>query len=273
MDPLSSLLGRQGFSARMFFHGEFCDANRFRQNGVGGHLHLVRQGLVEFLQDDGSLLRIDQPALVFYPRGTSHVLRVPAGHSATLLCADVTFGEGAANPLLRFLPDCLHLPLGEIAGIEATLALLFGEAAGIGEGRALIVDRLCDVLLVQVIRREFAAGRLSQGLLAGLADRHLALALEAIHTRPQERWTLPALASLAGMSRAAFADHFHDVVGSPPATYLARWRIALGCRLLREGLPVKLVSSQAGYTSPSTFTRAFTAQMGVAPRDWLRQAA
>lgn len=273
MDKLSSILGRQAFSARMFFNGDFCDANQFRENGVSGHLHLVRQGPVEFVHDDGALLRIDAPSLVFYPRGSNHLLRVPKGQTASLLCADIVFAEGAANPLARLLPDCLHLPLAEVAGLGATLELLFGEAVGKGAGRELIIDRLCDVLLVQVIRREFETGRLSLGLLAGLADRQLALALQAIHERPQERWTLPALARLAGMSRAAFADHFHVVVGMPPGEYLARWRIVFGCRLLRQGMPVKLVSCRTGYTSPSTFTRAFTARMGASPRDWLRQAA
>jgi AraC-like DNA-binding protein len=34
-------------------------------------------------------------------------------------------------------------------------------------------------------------------------------------------------------------------------------------------MPVKLVSMRAGFTSPSSFTRAFTAQMGSSPRAWL----
>ena len=36
---------------------------------------------------------------------------------------------------------------------------------------------------------------------------------------------------------------------------------------------VKVVSSQAGYTSAPAFTRAFTALVGVSPRQWLKDAA
>ena len=273
MDKLSSLVGRHTFNARIFFNGGFCDANQFHENGVSGHLHLVRQGPVEFVHDDGSVLRADVPSLVFYPRGMRHRLQVPAGYTASLLCADIVFEDGVANPLAKVLPDCLHTPLSEIAGLNATLDLLFGEAAGSAPGRELILDRMCDVLLIQVIRREFETGNLSPGLLAGLADRQLALALAAIHERPDEAWTLQSLAATACMSRAAFAEHFRKLVGVPPGEYLTRWRLSLGGRLLRQGLPVKLVSSQTGYTSPSTFTRAFTAQMGASPRDWLKRAA
>ncbi|MFC0253274.1 AraC family transcriptional regulator [Massilia consociata] len=270
---MSSVLGRHAFHARIFFNGRFCDANQFRENGSSGHLHLVRVGPVEFVHDDGSVVRADQPALVFYPRGRAHLLRVPEGHTALLLCANIVFEHGVSNPLAGVLPDCLHLPLSEIAGLGATLELLFSEAGSAAPGRELILDRLCDVLLTQVIRREFETGTLSPGLLAGLADRQLALALAAIHERPHEPWTLHSLAGVACMSRAAFTEHFREVIGIPPGEYLSRWRIALGARLLRQGMPVKLVSSQAGYTSPSTFTRAFTAHMGAAPRDWLKRAA
>jgi AraC-like DNA-binding protein len=273
MDKLSSLLGRQAFSARIFYNGHFCDANQFHENGSAGHLHLVRQGPAEFVHDDGTVLRIEVPSLVFYPRGLSHRLQVPGGHGALLLCADIVFEGGMANPLARVLPDCLHMPLSACAGLGATLELLFAEAGRTEPGRELILDRLCDVLLVQVIRREFEQGKLSLGLLAGLADRQLSAALAAIHERAHEPWTLEALARLACMSRASFVDHFRRVMGIPPGEYLSRWRIALGGRLLRQGMPVKLASSRAGYTSPSTFTRAFTAQMGASPREWLKRAA
>ncbi len=273
MSKLSSLLGRQAFSARIFYNGDFCDTNQFHENGSAGHLHLVRRGPVDFVHEDGTVLRIDVPSLVLYPRGISHRLQVPSGHTAKLLCADIVFEGGITNPLVQVLPDCLHMPLSACAGLEATLELMFAEAGRAHPGRELILDRLCDVLLVQVIRSEFEQGRLSMGLLAGLADRHLSPALAAIHERAGEPWTLTMLARLACMSRASFVEHFSKVLGMPPGEYLSRWRIVLGSRLLRQGMPVKLVSSRAGYTSSSTFTRAFTAQMGASPRAWLKQAA
>lgn len=273
MDKLSSLVGRHAFNARVFFNGHFCDANHFYENGVSGHLHLVRKGPVEFVHEDGTVLRAEQPSLVFYPRGFSHRLRVPEGHTAALLCAHIVFEHGVSNPLARVLPDCLHLILSEIPGLGGTLDVLFDEAAQAAPGRELILDRLCDVLLIQVIRHEFESSNLSLGLLEGLTDRHLSLALAAIHERPHESWDLQALAKVACMSRTTFAEHFRELMGVPPGEYLTRWRLGLATRLLRQGVPVKTVSMRTGYTSPAAFTRAFTALMGSSPREWLKQAA
>lgn len=273
MDKLSLLVGRHSFNARIFYNGTFCDANQFTEDGVSGQLHVVRDGPVDFIHDDGVVTRITEPTLVLYPRGASHRLQVVPGHSATLLCAHIMFQDGMSNPLARVLPARLVLPLSEIAGLQGTLALLFDEAARAEPGREVILDRLCDVLLIQVVRREFESGRLSLGLLAGLSDRQLSLALAAIHERPHEPWSLQTLAQVACMSRAAFTQRFRDVMGIPPGEYLTRWRIGVGSRLLRQGMPVKQVSSRAGYTSPSTFTRAFTTMMGASPREWLKQAS
>lgn len=271
MDNLSALLGRQAFHARIFFAGDFCDSNDFRANGQSGHLHVVKAGVVEFVHDNGDVVRADVPAVVFYPTGLNHRLQVPAGHTASLLCADIAFDGGMDNLLARVLPACVHVPLGAIAGLADTLGLLFDEASSAAPGRDLVLDRLCDVLLIRIIRHELGSGSLSPALMAGLTDRHLALALAAIHERPHEDWTLAALAKVACMSRASFAEHFRKVMGLPPGEYLARRRMSIAAALLRQGVPVKQVSARAGYDSPAAFSRAFTARMGSSPRSWAKQ--
>jgi AraC-like DNA-binding protein len=271
MDKLSNLLRRCSFNARVFFNGDFCDANHFSDDGLTGHLHLVRTGPVVFSHAGSAPLLVDEPGMVFYPRGASHDLEVPAGANATLLCAAISFEGGHASPLAQVLPDCMHVPLADMGHMHHTLELLFAEASRAGHGRDVILDRLCDVLMVQVIRHEFDKGALDTGVLAGLTDRQLAPVLEAIHARPHEPWQLPSLAKLACMSRTGFSGHFRNVVGMSPGEYLARWRIGLACRLLREGWQVKAASARAGYTSPAAFTRSFTGHIGVSPREWLRQ--
>jgi AraC-like DNA-binding protein len=38
-------------------------------------------------------------------------------------------------------------------------------------------------------------------------------------------------------------------------------------------MAIKLVCAHTGYASASAFTRAFTALMGMSPREWRKQAA
>ena len=56
------------------------------------------------------------------------------------------------------------------------------------------------------------------------------------------------------------------MTGQTPADYLARWRIALACRGLREGRPLGLLADELGYASHSSLSRVFRQVMGVSPR-------
>jgi AraC family transcriptional regulator, alkane utilization regulator len=270
MDKISTLLARYSFNARIFFKDDPCKPHGIGEERPLGHLHLVRKGPVIFSHDHGEALHVDEPAMVFYPRGMRHALEVPADGRASLSCAMIAFDKGHADPLAGVLPDCMRIPLGESCPIRHTLDLLFVEAARDGPGREVILERLCDVLMTQVIRHELDAGRICAGILPGLADAQLAPVLAAIHARPHEPWQLRSLAALACMSRASFSEHFKARIGLPPIEYLTRRRIALACKLLRKGQPVKGVSTRAGYTSPAAFTRAFKKQMGLSPGLWLK---
>ena len=81
------------------------------------------------------------------------------------------------------------------------------------------------------------------------------------------------MAAKAGMSRARFADRFREVVGKPPADYLASWRVMLAQRLLARGHPAKSVALDVGYGGSSALHRAFVRKLGVSPSEWLRRQA
>lgn len=269
MDMLSSLLSRFTLRAHVFHTGELCGISDFDGSDPAGHVHLVRQGRVIVHHADRPAIDIDEPSFLFYPRPLGHRLVVPPDGVADILCAAISFRDGEYNPLARALPDYLLLPLAQMPGLNRVLDLLFDEAFRDQFGRQLVLDRLCDVLIVQVIRHAIESGRISSGMLAGLSSGGLARVLMAMHERPAEAWTLNALASMAGMSRSSFAKRFHEVVGVTPADYLTSWRLALACSLLEKKLPVKQVAFDVGYGSQPAFTKAFTARHGMSPRAWL----
>ena len=108
------------------------------------------------------------------------------------------------------------------------------------------------------------------GVVAGLGDPRLAKALNAIHARPGDDWTLASLARVSGMSRARFAARFHDIVGVTPGDYLGDWRMGIAKALLRRGRPIKQIALEVGYGNASALARAFAAQHdGLSPTRWL----
>lgn len=270
VDRLDALLRRFGLQAELFHSGPLCGINELHAVPGRGHVHVVRRGRVDVHNADGTVFAIDGPVLLFYPRPLPHRFITDPDTGADMACATIAFGGGDANPIPRALPACMRVPLPPDGRLAATVALLFDEAFDALCGRQLVVDRLFEVLLVQLLRHALAEGTAGGGLLAGLAHPRLRHALVAMHEAPQRAWTLEALAGVAGMSRTRFAGAFRDTVGTTPADYLTGWRIAVAQDLLRRDRPMKQVAADVGYESPAALARAFKARLGVTPRDWRR---
>lgn len=129
----------------------------------------------------------------------------------------------------------------------------------------------CNDLLRLVfihVLRAYMSRQTSQhpGWLAGLSDARLAPALRAIHADPSRRWTVEALASLAGQSRSGFAKRFRANVGASPIDYLANWRMRLAAaRLRRRNDPLPRIAHSLGYASDSAFAASFRRALGQSP--------
>ncbi len=266
-DRLAALLDHLSVSARVFNAGALCGINTL-DAGSHGHLHLVRSGRVQVIHGNGESIEVDRPSLLLYPRPLSHRFVTDPVHGADFVCAELHFDGDAGHPIAAALPPFVCLPLDELVGSETILALLFDEAFGHNCGRQVMLDRLFDVVLIQVLRHLMEHGQTQSGMLAGLAHPRLRHALIAMHEQPQQDWSLEALASRAGMSRSAFAGSFRDTLGSTPGAYLQQWRVGLAQKWLRQGRPLKLIADGVGYGSEAALSRAFKAVTGLAPRQW-----
>src|SRR5690606_22413819 len=132
----------------------------------------------------------------------------------------------------------------------ATILSLVGRELGRDTiGSQIVSARLADVLVVQAIRAYAEhAGHTAMGWLGALADPRLGRALRAMHDDVAQPWTVARLASVAGMSRAAFAAAFTRQMGQPALAYLRAWRLTIArAALLRGDAPVGVVASRVGY--------------------------
>lgn len=270
-DGISRLLDHVGLRAHTFYAGPLCGLHDFRAEEGVGHLHVVRTGSLHAEQRGQATIAVAEPSLLFYPRPHDHRLDVPDRVTASVLCASVRYDAGMDNAITQSLPDVAVIPFREVPGLDPVLSVLFAEAGDGRLGRQVLLDRLCDVLLIQIVRHAIAAGWVARGILAGLAHPRLGRPLAEMLDAPARDWTLDALAALGHLSRNRFAVQFHEVVGLPPAAFLAQIRIGFAQRLLRRGQPLAQVAEQVGYGSQPAFSRAFIRETGVAPSVWLKQ--
>jgi AraC-like DNA-binding protein len=266
-DRLSALLQRFDLRARVHSGATARAVSGFDEDTRdGSRLHLLRRGRLVVTGPRSRRQVLAEPGVVLLPRPAPH--RLEATESAELVSAEVEFGVGDENPLLRALPPCLVVPLARLPGLEHTHELLFGEALRQRCGHGAVVNRLAEVLLIQVLRYAIEQRMVDGGLMAGLADPRLHKALAALHADPARAWTLEMMAAEAGMSRARFAAQFAQRVGVTPGEYLIGWRLGLARSLLRRGLPVKQVALEVGYANASALGRVFSQRVGRAPAAW-----
>lgn len=270
-DSISRLLDHIGLRAHTFYAGPLCGLHDFHAGEGVGHLHVVRAGAVRAEQQGQAPIDVAEPALLFYPRPQDHRLDVPDRVTAEVLCASVRYDAGMDNAITQSLPAIVIIPFRAMTGLESILSLLFAEAGANDLGRQVLLDRLCDVLLIRIVRHAIGARLIAHGVLAGLAHPRLGKPLVEMLDAPARNWTLEALADLGHMSRNTFAVQFREVVGVPPAAFLAQIRIGFAQRLLRKGLPLAVVAQEVGYGSQPAFSRAFIRETGIAPSEWLRR--
>jgi len=94
-----------------------------------------------------------------------------------------------------------------------------------------------------------------------------------MHGEPARPWTVGELAREAALSRSSFYDRFRREVGVVPMDYLLKWRMALAKDLLRgaDSPAVGDVAQRVGYSSQSTFSVAFSREVGATPRTYARR--
>ncbi|WP_271411410.1 AraC family transcriptional regulator [Pseudomonas sp. Q1-7] len=272
MDRLSSLLTHFHMHATTYYSGGLCGTIEYDGEDRQGQLHLLRAGRIRIQAERLHVHEIDEPTLILFPRPVPHTLIADTDDQAELVCASLAFDGGVDNPLTQALPGYLLLPLSQLPNLAGNLEWLFQEAFGEECGRFAVLNRLFELMLIQLLRHLMASRSLSTGLMAGLADPRLARALTLMHDAPQQAWSVETLAQACNMSRASFAARFHQVVGSTPADYLLGWRVSLVQKRLREGRPIALIADEVGYESPSALSRAFRRKVGKSPREWLGAA-
>ena len=208
---------------------------------------------------------LDQPVELM--PGEFH-LGDPHRSDVRMLVGYCTFESPDAALLVSLLPD-LVIARGE-QRLATLVQLLRDEWRGQRPGREVVLGHLLEVLLIEAFRSA-AESDVTPGLLRGLSDPRLAVALRKMHAHPTTPWTINGLASEAGLSRSSFFDRFRREVGVAPMEYLLGWRMALAKALLRrERLSMNEVAERVGYSSSSTFSVAFTRHVGQSPSAYAR---
>jgi AraC-like DNA-binding protein len=287
-----------------YFRPTFAAPWGVRFEGTVTHFHFVLSGAC-WLSVRGlpEATRLTAGDFVIVPRGKPHALCEPLGTpsadffelarahnvddsgafsaggtgSATrFLCGGIELENGATHMLLSVLSPLIHLE-GQAGGaprwLEATFSHLMEELERARPFRDTVVTRFAEILVIQAVRAylDEQANQVQSGWLAALRDRRVGQALALMHSQPDERWTVGALAARLAISRSAFAEKFSRLLGESPHRYLARLRLNIASQRLRTtDDKISVIAASAGYKSLPAFSKAFKQELGVSPVEYRR---
>jgi AraC family transcriptional regulator, alkane utilization regulator len=247
---------------------------------VGGDVVLLSKGQSHTLRDSHSktlLDRLNNPVLEFDRLLEKHTVDSPnilhiggGGLPTTVIYGRFCFTPLSENPLFSALPP-LPIVKGEdrrnVEWLDTTLQFIASEIALPRPGAEIVIDRLANILLVQIVRAYIANQESGDRCwLRALINPYIGAALNLIHRYPDRAWTIEQLAKRVGISRTTFFTQFRELVGEPPNKYLTRWRIQRASQFLRlKKMTIAEVANLVGYESEASFSKAFKQWTGLSP--------
>ncbi|MEH6649845.1 MAG: AraC family transcriptional regulator [Motiliproteus sp.] len=297
IDVLGDVLQTLSFRGSIFFQSELAAPWGMTLGPVGvPQFHVALSGEC-FIGGEGmDTVKVEDMDIIMMPNGHSHWIADQPGRKLVasenardacelgnplfqsgevtnrLLCGLVHFDKTSPHPILDSLPEVLHFPkLKPTEPVWMTVMLIDAEIRRSNSHLSQIVDRLTEVLFLQLLNHYVKENRQESGFLAALSDRRIHKALKLIHQEPGFDWSLSTLGDQVGMSRATLVRNFQNTVGVTPMAYIKNWRIMKAYNAIKNSsTPLEQIAESMGYSSTRTLTRAFERQYGCTPSEMRR---
>ena len=186
--------------------------------------------------------------------------------AAVTICGSLSAIYGASTDLFAMLASPIIERFDSADVLDRTLKAALAETRSRQLGTSIMTTTLLRQVLVVVMRRLFNSPNswLEHGTL--FCDPHIARALADMVARPHVQHRVTTLAGTAGLSRSVFMARFTSVLGDSPMAVLRELRMRRAAWLLADrNRLVDQVARDVGYSSRSSFKRAFQKAHGMDP--------
>lgn len=184
------------------------------------------------------------------------------GEPTVILCGGCHLGTPHATSPTRLLPAYLKYSLD--AGMTQ---LLEEEAGSLRQGMDAVLIQLLTLFVLQALRVHLTEG--SRVDARALLVPDLGGAVKFIHENLGNGVHLDDICRHSALSRTVLSQRFRDTLGVSPIAYVRLARLSHAADLLRGSrLGLSDVARTVGYSSASTFSRAFRQVYGRSPGDY-----
>jgi AraC family carnitine catabolism transcriptional activator len=155
---------------------------------------------------------------------------------------------------------------GHLSTIDTMLEHV-GELLGIEFAEALSAE-----LISSSPRSPQSSQRSTKGHPEGIRDRRVLRAIELMRANIEAPLSIPEIAEHVGVSTRSLEVLWRNELGSSPQLFYMRERVNHSCSLLLfSGLSITEISCACGFSSGTSFSRAFSELTGLSPREYRRK--
>jgi AraC family transcriptional activator of mtrCDE len=192
-----------------------------------------------------------------------------ATRSARIIAGSLTVSCGYVIDVFHSIAEPIIEHFESTDKIDVILALVAAEASATYRGSTAAAGALMKHVSIKILQRVLSANLIGKTRLAVLIDPNIAAALADMVARPGASHSVVSLARGAGMSRTAFMIRFNQLLDSSPMVLMREIRMRKAATYLAMGSPsIDEVARSVGYTSRSSFVRAFRNIHGIAPSEY-----
>ena len=190
-----------------------------------------------------------------------------------IMCGIVEYDEAIEHPILSALPSIIQLSnIQSNDNIWMTVKLIDAEIIRTNNKKNSIIDRLTEVLFIQLLNSFIEKNEHLTGFLSALKEPRLNKILQLIHQHPERQWTLDIISDVVGMSRATLQRKFKAAIGVSPMVYISRWRMAKAYQLLKHSnLSLEGIADVIGFSDARTLSHAFKDHYGDTPSQFRKK--
>jgi AraC-like DNA-binding protein len=291
-DVLNDILETLHFRGTVFFRSDLSApwGMSLPKNGTP-RFHVMLSGSCFVGNQNSDLVKLGPQEIVMLPRGTAHWIADQPGRDLvpseaaslacnlnnplfqkgettnTLFCGMAQFDHMLRHPFFDALPEVIRFPsMDECSAIWKTVTLIDQENQSSNSSKTAIIDRLAEVLFIQLLTHYISHDEDAVGFIAAMKDFRVHRALTLIHSDPASKWTLASLGEKAGMSKATLVRRFQEIMGISPMAYITDWRIMKAYSLVKySGLPMELIADVTGFASARSLNKTFNRHYGFTP--------
>jgi AraC-like DNA-binding protein len=294
---LDDVIDTLRFRGSIFFHSSLASPWGLSLSSiVMPRFHIALEGGF-YVGTEANNINVEHMDIVMIPGGDMHWIAdkvdsdlVPSEHAGDacalgmplfqqgeitnkVMCGIVEYDEAIEHPILSALPSIIQLSnIKSSDNIWMTVKLIDAEITRTKSKRNSVIDRLTEVLFIQLLNTFMQKNDHFSGFLSALKEPRLNKILQLIHQHPERQWTLDIISDVVGMSRATLQRKFKAGIGVSPMVYISRWRMAKAYQLLKHSnLSLEGIADAIGFSDARTLSHAFKENYSDTPSQFRKK--